>query len=52
MPNAQVVTKNVKSTFEAIPFTCKCRGATAYSGMKPASNQRGKRPDGRHMWVR
>lgn len=48
----QAVTKNVKSTFEAIPYTCKCCGKMAYSGMKPSSNQCGSRPDGRHMWVR
>lgn len=45
-------TKTQSSDFTAIPYTCKCCGAMAYSGMKPASDKCSTRPDGRHAWVR
>ena len=52
MTNQQAVQTPKSGNFEATPFTCKCCGETAYSGMKPSSDKCGKRPDGRHMWVR
>ena len=52
MTNPQAVQVPKSGNFEAIVYTCKCCNETAYSGMKPSSDKCGKRPDGRHMWVR